>query len=135
MGVDSSFPSSFDEVWHIAASTAFDESRRAEIEEANLIGTRNVLNFVKKRDVGKFFYMSTAYIAGLEKGVIPEGRVSHNSGFKNPYEETKYVCDQRVQDSGLPFIVIRPSIIIGDSRTGNPMGEERMFYGYALTKL
>jgi len=37
-----------------------------------------------------------------------------------------------IRQSDLPFTLFRPSIIIGNSKTGDHMGETRMVYGYLL---
>lgn len=122
------------EVWHIAASTSFDDAKREEIIVTNVGGTSNLLDVVGKFDkLSNLFYMSTAYVAGKKKGVIPEGRIEPGmEGFKNPYEETKLQCENMVRDSGLPFTILRPSIIMGNSRDGDAKGENRMIYGYLL---
>ena len=123
-----------EEVWHLAASTAFDETKRQEIETSNINGTKNVLDFAHRfPHLDRFHYMSTSYISGKNNGTIPEDRVTNQNGFKNPYESSKFVCENLVRDSNLPFVIIRPSILIGDSKTGDPKGENRMFYGYLLT--
>jgi nucleoside-diphosphate-sugar epimerase len=52
--------------------------------------------------------------------------------FRNSYEATKWQGEQEVRQSGLPFVIFRPSIIMGNSRTFDPQGERRMIYGYML---
>lgn len=120
-----------DEVWHMAASTSFDSRQKAEIESVNVGGTRNVLSaltgFPRLR---AFFHISTAYVCGNADGVVPEDFLPRPTTFKNVYEESKYEAELLVRDSGLPFIVIRPSILVGDSTDGSAFGEGRMVYGY-----
>jgi len=117
----------------MAASTSFDESKRREIEETNVTGTENLLNIAGSiKSLKNLFYISTAYVCGTDQGVIPEERLDLSRAFKNPYEESKLNCEELVRTSGLPFTVIRPSIIMGHSRTGDAMGEDRMVYGYQL---
>jgi nucleoside-diphosphate-sugar epimerase len=121
------------EVWHVAASTSFDATKGAEITAANIGGTRNVLTLCQDfRRLERFFHISTAYVCGTEQGSIPEGPFTRPRQFKNPYEETKYDGETMVRASGLPFVVIRPSIVVGDSRTGDAGGDSRMLYGYLL---
>jgi nucleoside-diphosphate-sugar epimerase len=122
-----------DEVWHLAASTTFDDTQREQIETANIGGTQHAITLARRFGrLDRFYYMSTAYVCGKEKGVIAEDQVDNNAGFKNTYEKTKWSCERIVRTSGLPFTIIRPSILIGDSRTGDSMGESRMLYGYLL---
>ena len=122
-----------EEAWHMAASTSFDESKKREIETTNITGTQNVLDFLGLFDkLGLMHYVSTAYVCGKDQGTIPEDRLDYTNGFKNPYEQTKCECEALVRDSGLPFAIIRPSIILGNSKTGESRGETRMVYGYFL---
>src|SRR5689334_16526590 len=59
-----------DEVWHLAASTSFDEKIREKVFSANVGGTRNVLETLTKiPNLSKFYYMGTAYVAGKNQGV------------------------------------------------------------------
>jgi nucleoside-diphosphate-sugar epimerase len=122
-----------DQVWHLAASTTFDDNQREEIEKANLGGTAEVIALAKRFDrLDRLYYMSTAYVCGKQNGRIAEDQIEDLAGFKNAYEKTKWQCERIVRASGLPFTIIRPSILIGDSRTGESKGEMRMMYGYLL---
>jgi len=122
-----------DEVWHMAASTSFDESKREQIESTNIFGTQNLVTTCKSfKKIKNLFYMSTSYVCGNEQGVIPEEPLNNGSGYKNPYEESKLECERIVRGSKLPFTIIRPSIIVGNSVTGDAEGESRMVYGYLL---
>ncbi len=121
------------EVWHSAASTEFDESRRAEIELLNLVGTGNLLQLLKhNKRLDDFFYVSTAYVAGTSTTPVPEGNFTP-PGFKNPYEQTKLACEKILRLSDVPLTIVRPSILIGDSVTLDPDGETRMIYGYCTS--
>jgi nucleoside-diphosphate-sugar epimerase len=122
-----------DEVWHVAASTRFDDSKVEEVEETNVHGTRNVVQLAHMfRQLDRFFAISTAYICGTSTAWIGETGMPHNMGFKNSYERTKYRSEQLIRQSGLPFAIIRPSIIMGHSQTGEAGNETRMFYGGLL---
>ncbi len=122
-----------DEVWHLAASTTFDDNLQDEIERANIGGTRQAIALARGFDrLDHFYYMSTAYVCGKQNGLIAEDQVDDVAGFKNAYEKSKWQSEKIVRTSGLPFTIIRPSILIGDSRTGESKGEMRMMYGYLL---
>lgn len=121
------------EVWHVAASTSFEEAKREEIAAVNIGGTGNVLALCREfRRLERFYHVGTAYICGVEQRSIPEGPFPRPRQFKNPYEETKYDGEALVRTSGQPFVIIRPSIMMGDSRTGDAGGDGRMLYGYLL---
>ncbi len=123
-----------DEVWHLAASTSFDASKTEEIEKINVGGTLKMLGLASLLpNLKEFVYMSTAYVCGTQGGVIPERVFDKVQGtFKNPYERTKFECEQRVKNAPLSCKkkIVRPSIIVGDSRTGETFGDDKVFYGY-----
>jgi nucleoside-diphosphate-sugar epimerase len=124
---------SVNEVWHLAASTSFDERELAAIHQGNVVGTHNVLALARGlARLQRFVYASTAYVAGTNPGPIAEDEMPPRTGFRNSYEATKWEAEQMVRQSKLPFVIFRPSIIMGDSRTLDPQGERRMIYGYLL---
>lgn len=55
-----------DEVFHCAASVSFDEANKDKIKEQNIGGTKNILEFMRRLDLHKLHYVSTAYVAGPE---------------------------------------------------------------------
>jgi nucleoside-diphosphate-sugar epimerase len=130
---DSAILASVNEVWHLAASTSFEDRDQAAIYQGNVVGTQNVLSAsdgLAKLD--RFMYVSTAYVAGTNVGPIVEDQMPERNKFRNTYEDTKWQAEQTVRQSGLPFVIFRPSIIMGDSQTFDPQGERRMIYGYLL---
>ena len=121
------------EVWHLAASTSFDDREAEAIRRSNVVGTQNVLAVAHGlRNIDRFVYVSTAYVAGTNPGPISEDEMPERNGFRNSYESTKWEAEQAVRLSKLPFVIFRPSIIMGNSRTFDPQGERRMIYGYLL---
>jgi long-chain acyl-CoA synthetase len=111
------------EVIHSAASVSFTLSL-AESREINVAGTERVLSFaercLQRGGLRRFAYVSTAYVAGEHRGCFGEDDLSRGQGFRNPYERSKHEAESlvRSRDDRLPVQVFRPSIIVGDSRTG-----------------
>lgn len=121
------------EVWHLAASTSFDDREQEAIHQGNVVGTQNVLAAARRLPMlDRFVYVSTAYVAGIHPGPIAEDEMPARTTFRNCYEATKWEAELSVRQSNLPFVIFRPSIIMGDSRTFDPQGERRMIYGYLL---
>lgn len=121
------------EVWHLAASTSFDDREAAAIREGNVVGTQNVLALAcDMKKLERFVYVSTAYVAGTAPGPIAEDELPARGEFRNTYEATKWEAERAVRQSPLPYTIFRPSIIMGNSRTFDPQGERRMIYGYML---
>ena len=130
---DSTLLASASEVWHLAASTSFDDREAAAIREGNVVGTRNVLAAARGlKTLDRFVYVSTAYVAGTNPGPIAEDEMPERPTFRNSYEATKWEAESEVRRSQLPFVIFRPSIIMGHSRTFDPQGGQRMIYGYLL---
>jgi thioester reductase-like protein len=108
------------DVWHLAAISWLG-AERAEMRRVNVEGTRNVLElaFAAKR-LSRLNHFSTAFVSGDRAGVILEDELAMGQRFHSPYEETKYQAELLVRraQSELPATVFRPSIVVGDSRTG-----------------
>ena len=114
--------SSADEVWHCAASLSFAEDDRDEIFRMNAGGTGQLLRLVEQIPGRRLHHVSTAYVAGNRPDVAMETEIDVGQTFKNPYEESKCRSELMVAEAhrkGLArSTVYRPSIVIGDSRTG-----------------
>lgn len=118
-----------DEFWHLASLTEFTEDRRSDLVRSNVLGTKNALQLAKRLGARKFFHISTAYVSGVyDDGPVPEDGVLPSPEFRNPYEETKHEAEKLVHESGLPYIIIRPSTVIGHSQTGE-VDSDKMMYG------
>jgi long-chain acyl-CoA synthetase len=112
-----------DRVIHCAASVSFtlgfDESRAINVD-----GTRRVLDLAgvcaARRGIESFVHVSTAYVAGTHPGSFGEDDLDVGQGFRNPYERTKFEAERLVRERAhdLPVQVVRPSIVVGDSRSG-----------------
>ena len=111
-----------EEVWHCAASLSFGPQNRAEIFRMNVDGTRHVLDLVKQLPGRRLHHVSTAYIAGNRSDLALETEIDVGQSFKNPYEESK--CRSEIMIAGahqadaIRASVYRPSIVIGDSKSG-----------------
>lgn len=114
-----------DDFYHIAALTALNaedgRSRRFNVE-----GTAEALrvagDLAGKGRLDRFFYYSTAYVAGSNRAVhAREDELVPDPVHANAYEATKYEAEgmvRRAMGDGLPVTIFRPSIVVGDSRTG-----------------
>lgn len=115
-------------VFHCAADVNLGKDVDGKTFRINYDGTVNVLNLARLLHVKEFHYVSTAYVAGRLVGRAMEGRAI-DSGFNNPYEESKFKAELLVRDSGIPFTIYRPSIITGrvkDGRIRRPLAFYRI---------
>jgi thioester reductase-like protein len=117
-----------DHVIHCAASVRFDmplETARRD----NTEGTRNVLTFAERLPrLARFDYIGTAFVAGDRRGTIREDELDVGQHFSNSYEQTKMEAEKLVRTFAKthPTAIYRPSIVVGDSKTG----ETTTFQGF-----
>lgn len=108
------------DLWHLAARSHLGAGR-AEMRHVNVEGTRNVLDLaLSAKRLRRLVHFSTAYVSGDRIGVILEDELALGQRFRNPYEETKFQAELLVRraQAEIPATVLRPSIVVGDSRTG-----------------
>jgi thioester reductase-like protein len=111
-----------DQIIHSAASVSFDlplDDARA----INVDGTKRVLALAElARERGgleRYCHVSTAYVSGTHTGRFREHELDVGQQFRNTYEQSKFEAEQVVREHrGLPTIIFRPSIVVGDRRSG-----------------
>src|SRR4029453_699840 len=117
-------------VFHLAAM--YDLAVARDIaHEVNVGGTRNVNAFVRSlRCLRHYHHVSTCYVAGKREGRIFETELRHEAGFRNFYEESKYLAELEVDSlkSELPVTIHRPAVVCGDSRTGETAKYDGVYY-------
>ena len=90
-------------------------------QRVNVDGTGNVLELCRDADVlERLAYVSTAYVAGARTGYVYEHELVMGQAFKNHYESTKFQAEVWVRElmDRIPTTILRPAIVVGDSRTG-----------------
>ncbi|MFA6999117.1 MAG: SDR family oxidoreductase, partial [Victivallaceae bacterium] len=115
-------------IFHCAADVNLGKDVDGKTFRINYNGTENLLKLAKLLKVDAFHYVSTAYVAGRLAGRAMED-APINSGFNNPYEESKFKAETLVRNSGIPFTIYRPSIITGrveDGRIRRPLAFYRI---------
>lgn len=117
-------------IFHLAALYDLAVTRERGIE-INLGGTRQVNSFARGlRNLSRYHYVSTCYVAGKRKGVIFETELAHNAGFRNFYEESKHLAELEVEalKAELPITIHRPAVVCGDSQTGETQKYDGIYY-------
>jgi long-chain acyl-CoA synthetase len=111
-----------EQIIHSAASVSFalplDEARAINLE-----GTRRVLELAElaheRGGLTRYAHVSTAYVAGTHCGRFHEHDHDVAQTFRNSYEQSKFESEQLVLEKvGLPTTILRPSIVVGDRRSG-----------------
>ena len=100
-------------------------------QRVNVDGTGNVLDFCAEAEsLDRLAYVSTAYVAGKRTGVVYEHELSLGQDFKNHYESTKFQAELWVREvmDRVPTTILRPAIVVGDSRTGETQKFDGPYY-------
>ncbi|ALO08225.1 putative ketoreductase [Streptomyces venezuelae] len=106
-----------DAVVHCAAVTDFSSGPEAT-HALNEAGTRQIVRLVADADA-VLYHVSTAFVARTD---LTRSSLGHDSGDASArpedYLDSKRAGEEVVRTSGIPHVIIRPSVVIGDSRTG-----------------
>ncbi|HEY2839909.1 MAG TPA: SDR family oxidoreductase [Pirellulales bacterium] len=109
-----------DTVYHLAA--IYDLAAPLELSRrVNVQGTERVLDFCESlAGLKRLIYFSTAYVSGLRTGRVTESDLEQATAWKNYYEQTKFEAEVALRRrwANLPTIIIRPGVVVGDSRSG-----------------
>lgn len=100
-------------------------------QKVNVEGTGNVLDLCRDAErLRRLNYVSTAYVAGVRTGVVYEHELSLGQDFKNHYESTKFQAEVWVRElmDEVPTTIIRPGIVVGDSKTGETQKFDGPYY-------
>ena len=110
-----------DKVFHCAALLSFSSNNEAQARKINVQGAQNATELAEFLGA-ELHYLSTAYIAGNRTGGIREDEFDEGQSFRNAYERTKFEAEKIVRvwrdSKNSRAVIYRPSIVIGDSKTG-----------------
>lgn len=123
-----------DLIHHCAAITYFgadpELARRLNVE-----GTREVLELATAADhLERLVHWSTALVSGGRRGYVLEDELLAPEGFRNAIEHTRFKAEKliRAHMREVPTTILRPSILVGDSISGEI---DRLDGPYLLVKL
>jgi len=118
------------DAFHLAA--VYDLAVEKDLAyKVNVGGTENVNSLVSRaRALRRYNYVSTCYVAGKRDDRIYEDQLEHDKGFRNYYEETKYYAELSVEKlkGRMPVTIFRPSVVCGDSVTGETAKYDGIYY-------
>src|SRR6516165_3053451 len=97
-----------DAVIHCAAITDFNRAGD-RLEATNVAGTEHVAAFAAAANA-VLYHVSTAFVHTKADG--DRGRTAIG------YASSKSAAEEAVRSSGVPHVIVRPSVVIGDSVTG-----------------
>lgn len=111
-----------DEAWHSAAEMTYNPKKLDSAIQQNLNATYRLHRFLEQRTACKrFYYISTAYTAGMENRFAEE-KLHLSPSLINVYQTSKWSAEMSLSHAAmqgnLPVTILRPSIVVGHSKTG-----------------
>jgi thioester reductase-like protein len=109
-----------DRIHHVAQVSylGVDAKTAAQV---NVGATKEILEFASAcSQLRCLVYHSTAHVSGDREGRVLEDELKAGQSFRNVVEETKARAEKivRAHMDRLPISIVRPSIMVGDSTTG-----------------
>lgn len=112
--------STITDIYHCAGVYHIGIAKK-RVEEVNIRTARFSLAAARQfRRLERFNYHSSAFVSGDRKGIILEDELEQGQEFRNTYERTQFTAELDVKraQGELPISVYRPSLIVGDSFSG-----------------
>jgi len=120
-----------DSIIHCASDTSFAECKREKVIESNINGLAEILKFASQAHVKHFYYISTAYVAGITENICKEN-LPLTDKFTNVYEESKAHAENIIAEycetKSIRYSIIRPSIVYGDSSNGRSLKFNALYF-------
>lgn len=115
-----------DEIIHCAGCLDYFDD--VKLDAVNVQLTAQLLALARELAVRRFVFISTAYSAGYCATPIPESLCSDPARDPTSYTRSKRAAEHLVAASGLSYLIVRPSILIGESATGRYSGKRYGLY-------
>lgn len=107
-----------------------DYFNSALLHAANIVLTGNLLDLAKRHAMKRFVFLSTAFSSGYVDRPVRETLHDDFGNDPTEYTKTKREAEALVAASGVPYLIVRPSIVIGDSRDGRYSGKAYGLYQF-----
>jgi len=109
-----------DRIHHLAQVSHFGAERKLA-ETVNVAGARELLEVARAcSSLKSVVFHASARVSGDRTGVVLEGELDKGQAFRNAVEET-FARGEKMMRAAmprLPIAVVRPTIVVGDSQTG-----------------
>ena len=121
-GLDEALSKNVDSVVLLAAEHRDDVRPVSRYYEVNVQGTKNVLDAMDRRGIGRIVFTSSVAVYGLNK---EEPGEEHPEDPFNHYGKSKWIAEgllrdwQRRDPSNRSLSIVRPTVIFGEGNRGN----------------
>jgi nucleoside-diphosphate-sugar epimerase len=115
-----------DRIVHCAGSVHYFD--RDQLVAGNVELTDAIAQLGLRLDVECLYYISTSFGCGYRSGRVPERLHAEPESDPTDYTWSKREAESILARSGVPFVIIRPSVVIGDSRDGRYSGKRYGVY-------
>ncbi|WP_431857310.1 SDR family oxidoreductase, partial [Azospirillum sp.] len=100
----------------------------AELEAVNVAFTGRMVALAREVNARRVVFVSTAFSSGYRDDPVHEALLDDPVRDPTAYTRTKRAAERLVAAGGLPYLIVRPSVVIGDSRTGRYSGKRYGLY-------
>jgi nucleoside-diphosphate-sugar epimerase len=111
---------------HCAGSVDYFD--RPKLVAANVELTDAIARLAVGLDLECLYYLSTAFSCGYKSDRVPERLHPAPESDPTDYTWSKREAESILARSGVPFVIIRPSVVVGDSRDGRYSGKRYGVY-------
>lgn len=94
----------------------------ALLKQSNVDLVSDLVAASKEAAIDRFVHVSTAFASGYIDGVVKEELFAEPGSDPTEYTRYKRRAEWLIAESGLPYLILRPSIVVGDSRDGHYFG-------------
>ncbi|MRH91635.1 NAD-dependent epimerase/dehydratase family protein [Nocardia sp. SYP-A9097] len=99
-------------------------------------GTRRVTDLAAQLEAGLLHHISTVQIAGDREQVFTEDMLEVGQFLARPYQRAMLEAEHAVRDQDrVPWRIYRPSIVIGDSHTGEIDRIDGPYYFFRILRM
>ncbi len=117
-----------DQIMHCAGSV--DYFNTALLHESNIVLTSRLLELAQRHAMKRFVFLSTAFSSGYTDHPVRETLHAREGSDPTEYTKSKRDAEALVAASGVPYLILRPSVVIGDSRDGRYSGKAYGIYQF-----
>lgn len=103
------------------AYISWEGSSSTDVNALNVGGTKEVLDLARNApSLRRLVFESTVSVCGDRTGTVFEDELDRGQRFRTEIERSRFVAERLVQRASdeLPVTVLRPGLVVGDSRTG-----------------